>query len=89
LDIGLASCHLGRGKVKKTDVIDVSADIILNKKVGVQVKKGELLFTLHTNKDDVESIIKNIKEAFIIQDEPFIESELMKIESQTKRKLYI
>jgi pyrimidine-nucleoside phosphorylase len=67
----------------------VSADIILNKKVGVQVKKGELLFTLHTNKDDVESIIKNIKEAFIIQDEPFIESELMKIESQTKRKLYI
>ena len=53
----------------------MSADIILNKKVGVQVKKGELLFTLHTNKDDVESIIKNIKEAFIIQDEPFIESE--------------
>lgn len=67
----------------------MSADIILNKKVGVQVKKGELLFTLHTNKDDVESIIKNIKEAFIIQDEPFIESELMKIENQTKRKLYI
>jgi len=75
LDIGLASCHLGRGRVKKTDIIDMSADIILNKKVGVQVKKGELLFTLHTNKDDVESIIKNIKEAFIIQDEPFIESE--------------
>jgi len=77
LDIGLASCHLGRGRVKKTDIIDMSADIILNKKVGVQVKKGELLFTLHTNKDDVESIIKNIKEAFIIQDEPFIESESM------------
>ena len=55
MDIGLASCHLGRGRVKKTDIIDMSADIILNKKVGVQVKKGELLFTLHTNKDDVES----------------------------------
>ena len=77
MDIGLASCHLGRGRVKITDIIDMSADIILNKKVGVQVKKGELLFTLHTNKDDVESIIKNIKEAFIIQDEPFIESESM------------
>ena len=85
----MASCHFGRGRVKITDIIDMSADIILNKKVGVQVKKGELLFTLHTNKDDVESIIKNIKEAFIIQDEPFIESELMKIENQTKRKLYI
>ena len=73
----MASCHLGRGRVKITDIIDMSADIILNKKVGVQVKKGELLFTLHSNKDDVESIIKNIKEAFIIQDEPFIESESM------------
>ena len=73
----MASCHLGRGRVKITDIIDMSADIILNKKVGVQVKKGELLFTLHSNKDDVESIIKNIKEAFIVQDEPFIESESM------------
>jgi pyrimidine-nucleoside phosphorylase len=78
LTIGLGSCHLGGGRLKMDDVIDMSAGIILNKKVGDHVKKGELLCTLHTNKDNVDSIIKDVKEAFIFQDEPIKESELFK-----------
>ena len=78
LAIGLGSCHLGGGRIKITDVIDMSAGIILNKKVGEFVKKGELLCTLHTNKDNVDHIIKNVKEAFIFQAEPIKESELFK-----------
>jgi pyrimidine-nucleoside phosphorylase len=78
LSIGLGSCHLGGGREKMDDVIDMSAGIILNKKVGDQVKKGELLCTLYTNKDNVDSIIKDVKEAFIFQDEPIKESELFK-----------
>ena len=78
LTIGLGSCHLGGGRLKMSDVIDMSAGIILNKKVGDHVKKGELLCTLHTNKDNVDSIIKDVKEAFIFQDEPIKESELFK-----------
>jgi pyrimidine-nucleoside phosphorylase len=78
LTIGLGSCHLGGGRLKIDDVIDMSAGIILNKKVGDHVKKGELLCTLHTNKDNVDSIIKDVKEAFIFQDEPIKESELFK-----------
>jgi len=78
LAIGLGSCHLGGGRVKITDVIDMSAGIILNKKVGDFVKKGELLCTLHTNKDNVDHIIKSVKEAFIFQAEPIKESELFK-----------
>ena len=78
LAIGLGSCHLGGGRLKMSDVIDMSAGIILNKKVGDLVKKGELLCTLHTNKDNVDSIIKDVKEAFIFQDEPIKESELFK-----------
>ena len=78
LAIGLGSCHLGGGRLKMDDVIDMSAGIILNKKVGDHVKKGELLCTLHTNKDNVDSIIKDVKEAFIFQDEPIKESELFK-----------
>jgi pyrimidine-nucleoside phosphorylase len=78
LTIGLGSCHLGGGRLKMGDVIDMSAGIILNKKVGDHVKKGELLCTLHTNKDNVDSIIKDVKEAFIFQDEPIKESELFK-----------
>ena len=78
LAIGLGSCHLGGGRIKITDVIDMSAGIILNKKVGDFVKKGELLCTLHTNKDNVDHIIKSVKEAFIFQAEPINESELFK-----------
>ena len=78
LAIGLGSCHLGGGRVKITDVIDMSAGIILNKKVGDFVKKGELLCTLHTNKDNVDHIFKSVKEAFIFQAEPIKESELFK-----------
>ena len=78
LSIGLASCHLGGGRFKITDSIDMSAGIILNKKVGDYAKKGELLCTLHTNKDNVENIIEQVKKAFIFQDEPIKQSELFK-----------
>ena len=70
LTIGLGSCHLGGGRMKLTDVIDMSAGIYLNKKVGDFVKKGELLCTLHTNKDNVDPIIEQVKKAYVFQDEP-------------------
>ena len=78
LAIGLGSCHLGGGRMKITDTIDMSAGIILNKKVGDLVKKGELLCTLHTNKNNVERIIDQVKKAFIFQDQPIKEDELFK-----------
>ena len=77
-EIGTASCHLGGGRMKKTDTIDMSAGIILNKKVGDFAKKGELLCTLHTNKENVEHIIEQVKKAFIFQDEPIKEDERFK-----------
>ena len=75
LTIGLGSCHLGGGRMKLGDVIDMSAGIYLNKKVGDFAKKGELLCTLHTNKDNVESIIEDVKKAFVFQDEPLKDSD--------------
>ena len=75
LAIGLGSCHLGGGRMKLTDVIDMSAGIYLNKKVGDFAKKGELLCTLHTNKDNVDNIIESVKKAFIFQDEPIKDDE--------------
>ena len=55
---------------KKTDIIDMTAGIILNKKVGDFAKKGELLCTLYTNKEGVDKIVKDVKEAFLFQDGP-------------------
>lgn len=60
--IGNVSSLLGAGRVTKTDVIDFSAGIKLNKKTGDHVEAGETLCTLYTNK---ESIIKQAEELYL------------------------
>lgn len=50
--IGSSSVILGAGRVKKDDSIDHSAGIILHKKTGDEVKKGDALATLYTNKKE-------------------------------------
>ena len=65
-DIGKAAMELGAGRLLKTDNVDFCAGIILNKKVGDYVKKGEQLCEIHTNKNDFKIILENIKKAFYI-----------------------
>ena len=71
LDIGIASMQLGGGRETLEDVIDMSAGIMLNKKIGDYVKKGELLCTLHTNKSEKEyaPIIEDVKRAYVLTKE--------------------
>ena len=69
LEIGTASMKLGGGREKLGDIIDMTAGIMLNKKVGDKIEKDELLCTLHTNKENVDNIIKMVENAFIIVDE--------------------
>ena len=69
LDIGLASMKLGGGREKLGDTIDMAAGIILNKKVGDKIEKDELLCTLHTNKENVDNIVKMVENAFKIVNE--------------------
>jgi len=45
--IGLISMHLGGGRAKKDDVIDLSVGLVLHKKVGDRVEQGESLATIH------------------------------------------
>ncbi len=66
LEIGECAMHLGAGRATKDDVIDMSSGIVLNKKVGDFVKKGELLLTCYTNKENVEEIYKNLENSYII-----------------------
>jgi pyrimidine-nucleoside phosphorylase len=49
LDIGLASVKLGAGRETKKSVIDFGAGIVLKKKIGDYVKKGEPLAILYSN----------------------------------------
>ena len=47
--IGISACILGAGRLKVDSPIDFSAGLILRKKVGDYVEKGESLVTIHTN----------------------------------------
>lgn len=65
LTIGKSSMKLGGGRERIEDTIDMSAGIILNKKIGDFVKNNELLATLYTNKEDFEEIKLDVLNAFM------------------------
>ena len=69
LSIGVTSMKLGGGRATMEDVIDMSAGIVLNKKIGDHVEKGELLATLYTNKEDASFAYEDVLSAFLIQKE--------------------
>lgn len=72
LRIGENAMRLGAGRETFDDVIDMSAGIVLAKKVGDKVEEADLLCTAYTNKEGYVDIINDIKEAFVIVDE-FVE----------------
>jgi len=45
--VGLVSMHLGGGRVTKESAIDLSVGLVLHKKVGDRVERGESLATIH------------------------------------------
>jgi pyrimidine-nucleoside phosphorylase len=47
--VGEAAVALGAGRAKKSDAIDHAVGFIIHHKVGDQVEKGDLLFTIHAN----------------------------------------
>ena len=69
LTVGNASCLLGAGREKLSDSVDHAVGIVLAKKVGDFVKKGDVLATIYANKDDVSTEKDMLNEAFIIEDE--------------------
>lgn len=69
LEIGESAMRLGAGRATLEDKIDMSAGIVLNKKVGDFVKKGEKLCTIYTNVKENENIIKDIHDSFKLSKE--------------------
>ncbi|MBU5213716.1 pyrimidine-nucleoside phosphorylase [Heyndrickxia oleronia] len=64
-EIGTAAMMLGAGRATKESIIDLAVGIVLKKKIGDQVKKGESLLTIHSNQEQIEEVkqilYKNIK----------------------------
>lgn len=59
-EIGIASMLLGGGRQKADDQLDYAVGIMLHKKIGDQVKTGESLLTIYSNRDDVDDIKKRL-----------------------------
>lgn len=67
--IGLCSCELGAGRQRKDDKIDLNAGIVLCKKVGDFVKKGDVLATLYTDRSEtLKSALELFKSALVFSD---------------------
>ena len=71
LAIGVSAMKLGAGRATKEDVIDMSAGIVLSKKVGETVQIGDVLATLYTNKEENEykEVLNDVHDAFVLTNE--------------------
>lgn len=67
-ELGVAAMLLGAGRATKEDKIDYSVGLVLNKKVGDEVKKDEKLLTIYSNKEEgeIQAIIEKIQKAIKI-----------------------
>ena len=77
-EIGMLSVSLGAGRMKKDDAVDPAAGIVIHKKIGASVQKGESIATLYTNRsDNPDGFIHRYNEAIIISDEEPIIPQLI------------
>jgi len=69
-NIGLAAMMLGAGRATKDDIIDLAVGIVLQKKVGDPVAKGESLAVIHANRQDVDEVVRLLYGAITITGDP-------------------
>ena len=68
--MGLIAMELGAGRATKESAIDLAVGIVLNKKRGQEVKKGDVLAYIHSNDEsNINKTKKNILKNMIIEDE--------------------
>lgn len=68
-EVGLASLLLGAGRSTKDDVIDLAVGIVLHKKIGDYVEKGESLLSIYSNEKDIDPIKARLYESIKLRDE--------------------
>ncbi|MBM7661133.1 pyrimidine-nucleoside phosphorylase [Bacillus mesophilus] len=69
-EIGTAAMKLGAGRATKESEIDLAVGLVLNKKIGDQVKVGESLVTIHSNQENLDEIKTTISEAIKLVSTP-------------------
>ena len=77
LVVGESAMKLGGGRATIDDVIDYTAGVVLEKKVGDYVKKGEVIMKAHTNKPGLEEVMKDLANAVTYQDTPVTDKKVV------------
>jgi pyrimidine-nucleoside phosphorylase len=76
---GFAALILGAGRETKESTIDLSAGILLNKKVGDKVEQGETLATFYAStQEKIDEAKAKFLDAITIDDQPVQPSKLIK-----------
>jgi pyrimidine-nucleoside phosphorylase len=69
--LGDAWMHLGGSRTKRGEATDHRVGLMIHKKIGDRVERGEILATLHSSeKSKVEPAIEAVEEAFMISPDP-------------------
>ncbi|HSJ38482.1 MAG TPA: pyrimidine-nucleoside phosphorylase [Planococcus sp. (in: firmicutes)] len=76
-EIGTAAMVLGAGRATKDSEIDLAVGIVLHKKVGDFVKKGEALATIHSNTEDLAKCLEMLYNSIEFKDEPVEKIQLI------------
>lgn len=64
--LGLVSMQLGGGRKQAGDALDLAVGLVLHKKVGTPVAKGETLATVHASQEDIGELVAATRNAFTI-----------------------
>ena len=87
----MAAKILGAGRQTKEDAIDLSIGIVLNKKVGDPIQRGESLAVLHSDGDNakIDSAAKRLLGAYTIGPEKIAPQKLIqaKVSGDTVEEL--
>lgn len=67
-EIGTAAMLLGAGRATKESEIDLAVGLMLNKKIGDPVRKGESLVTIHANRDHIDDVKEKLYASIRIAD---------------------
>ncbi|CAH0345616.1 pyrimidine-nucleoside phosphorylase [Bacillus sp. CECT 9360] len=65
-EVGTAAMLLGAGRATKDSVIDLAVGLVLRRKIGDEVKKGESLLTIYSNFENVDEIKQKLYENITI-----------------------
>lgn len=78
-DIAKTLNELGAGRLKKEDKIDYTVGLINEKNIGDKIDKGDVLFTVKSNKELCPMQIKKLKESVVYADSSINDTHILEV----------